>query len=142
LAGLARFPELAEQDSEKDDDPENGVNHHCTAQSQTPESQYAIRRMMQLLVALTQVQLKVAANDWPRWCREIEENLSALAKYEKPMIYFFREAGVNPLHALLDDRMHQKGIDVEALQTVLERVSCIWEVSGLPSLWASEGAVS
>jgi hypothetical protein len=142
LAGLARFPELAEQDSEKDDDPENGVNHHCTAQSQTPESQYAIRRMMQLLVALTQMQLKVAANDWPRWCREIEENLSALAKYEKPMIYFFREAGVNPLHALLDDRMHQKGIDVEALQTVLERVSCIWEVSGLPSLWASEGAVS
>jgi len=142
LAGLAGFPEPAEQDGEKDDDPENGVNHHCTAQSQTPESQYAIRRMMQLLVALTQVQVKVAANDWPRWCRELEENLCALAKYEKPMIDFFREAGVNPLHALLDERMRQKGIGVNAMQTVLERVSFIWGVSGLPSLWTSEGAMS
>lgn len=142
LAGLAGFPEPAEQDGEKDDDPENGVNHHCTAQSQTPESQYAIRRMMQLLVALTQVQVKVAANDWPRWCRELEENLGALAKYEKPMIDFFQEAGVNPLHAMLDDRMRQKEIGVDMLKLVLERVSFIWGVSGLPSLWTSEGSMS
>jgi len=142
LAGLAIFPEPAQLDGEKDDDPEIGVNHHCTAQSQTPESQYAIRRMMQLLVALTQVQVKVAANDWPRWCRELEENLIALAEYEKPMIEFFRSAGVNPLYALLDGRMRQKGIEAEALQTVLERVSCIWDVSRFPSLWTSEGTMS
>jgi hypothetical protein len=142
LAGLAGFPESVEQDGDKDDDPESGVNHHCTAQSQTPESQYAIRRMMQLLVALTQVQVKVASNDWPRWCRELEENLNALAKYEKPMIAYFREAGVNPLHVMLDGRMRQKGIEAEALQTVLERVSCIWGLSGFPSLWTSEGAMS
>jgi hypothetical protein len=98
--------------------------------------------MMQVLVALTQVQVKIAANDWPRWCRELEENLSALAKYEKPMIEYFSDAGVNPLHALLDGRMRQKGIEAEALQTVLERVSCIWGVSGFPSLWTSEGAMS
>jgi hypothetical protein len=142
LAGLVGFPVPAEQDGEKDDDTENGVDRHCNTQSQTLESQYAIRRLMQLLVALTQVQVKVAVNDWPRWCRELEENLSALAKYENSMIEFFRDAGVNPLHALLDGRMRQKGIEAEALQTVLERVSCIWGVSGLPSLWTSEGAMS
>jgi hypothetical protein len=58
------------------------------------------------------------------------------------MIEFFSDAGVNPLHALLDGRMRQKGIEAEALQTVLERVSFIWGVYGLPSLWKSEGAIS
>lgn len=141
LAGLSEFPAPAEKDNEKDADPENGVDQYYKPQSQKPESQYAIRRVMQLLVALTQVQVRVDPNDWQRWCRELEESLMAISAYEESMIKFFKEARANPLGVLLDERMRQKGTDAKVLQAVLERVSNAWFTEEkLPCLWAREGA--
>jgi hypothetical protein len=142
LAGLTGFPVPAEKDSDKDADPENGLGQQCKTQSQVPESQYAIRRVMQLLVALTQVQGRVVPNDWQRWCRELEENLIAISKYEVSMIQFFIDAGANPLGVLLDERMRQKGTDAKVLQATLERVSKAWfSDKELPCLWAHEGVL-
>lgn len=138
LAGLGPFPET--MDADQPDDGHEGGEPLVDA-SDTPESPpatYAIRRMMGLLVRLGEVQANVRLGDWPRWCRELRQNLCAISSQEQPMIEFFRDAMANPLPALMDPRMSPNGANLELLNQSLQAVAREWKLDTAPSLWAEE----
>jgi hypothetical protein len=140
LAGLTGFPVSAEVDPENDADVENGPHVFNDIDQNSTVSHYAIRRMMELLVPLTQAQAKVAPNDWHRWCRELQQNLTLIANYEERTIKFFRDAGANPLRVLLDSRMRHPNINVEdvrKLDEALENISKCWGIEKHPCLWSN-----
>jgi hypothetical protein len=140
LAGMAGFPEPVERDAPDDGEP--GAEPDLGGPEARPATQpttYAIRRMMGLLVPLTEVQTKVDARDWPRWCRELRENLCAVVGPEAPMLDFFRQAGVNPLPALLDKKFLPDGADPDFLSGALDEIANRWDLAALPSLWHDGG---
>ena len=94
---------------------------------------------MGLLVRLGDAQANIQLGDWPRWCRELRQNLCAICALEQPMIAFFRDAMANPLPALLDPRMCPKGADRNLLEQSLMAVAQEWKMDDIPSLWAEEG---
>lgn len=141
LAGLGSFPEPVERDMSGDG--EAGAEAEIEESNQRPKTEaanYALRRMMELLVRLSEVQSRIDRRDWPRWCRELRDNLTAITEQEQPMLGFFREAGTNPLPALLGRRMLPKGGDRSALDQALRQVAEHWGLSGFPSLWAKGDA--
>ncbi|WP_347917127.1 hypothetical protein [Paracoccus marcusii] len=139
LAGLANFPEPAEDDVDTEIDGKQ-IGDAAAEITHTPPTVYAIRRMMQLLVPLAEAQARVALRDWPRWCRELRQNLLALSQSEEETISFFRKARANPLPALLDHRMRPDGVEVQELQAALAAVADNWRLGSCPSLWATEVA--
>lgn len=136
LAGLSGFPEPVERDAPGDGDPgaEPELGAADTA-AVAPPATYAIRRMMGLLVPLTEVQAKADARDWPRWCRELRDSLCALTGPEAPMLEFFRQAGVDPLPVVLDPQFLPDGAEPEPLHSALRDVASFWGLAALPSLW-------
>jgi hypothetical protein len=140
LATLGSFPIATEVDPEDDFDTENGAHINECVPKECSKKVYAIRRMMELLVPLAQVQSEVVSNDWSRWCRELEENLIAIKEYEKPMINFFRDAGANPIGVLMKEEMRQEKTDVEILHKALRRISEAWGMNEKehPCMWTSE----
>ena len=139
LAGLGSFPEPMDAD-QSDDGTEDGKPPAKTSDTpELPPATYAIRRMMCLLVRLGETQEKIDRRDWPRWCRELRQNLCAICEQEQPMIGFFRDAKANPLPALVDPRMCPAGADPNLLEQSLKAVAQKWELDDIPSLWAEEG---
>jgi hypothetical protein len=139
LAGLGSFPEPVDAD-QSDDGPEGGEPLvEISDRPESPPATYAIRRMMGLLVRLGETQANIQLGDWPRWCRELRQNLFAICAQEQPMIEFFRDAMANPLPALLDTRMCPVGADLNLLEQSLKAVAQEWELNDIPSLWAEEG---
>lgn len=140
LAGLGSFPEPGDTDSE--DESEEGEEPLADASNATeaPPAVYPIRRMMELLVRLCETQARLDPRDWQRWCRELQQNLCAIALREKPMLDFFRKAKANPLPALADPRMRPEGVSPALLADALLAVSVAWELSAYPSLWEREAA--
>lgn len=137
LASLASFPEPADADHPDDDPEERDGPAEVIERSVAPSASYAIRRMMELLVRLGTAQEKLDPRDWPRWCRELRQNLTAIAEQEAAMIGFFANAEANPLPVLFDPRMCPKGVDRELLETSLARVAEVWDLTRFPSLWAN-----
>ena len=138
LAGLGSFPEPMEAD-QADDGPEGGEPLVDASDSpDLPPATYAIRRMMGLLVRLCETQANIHPRDWPRWCRELRQNLYAICVQEQPMIGFFRDAKANPLPALVDSRMCPAGADLELLKQSLSAVAQEWGMDDMPSLWDKE----
>ncbi len=139
LAGLGSFPEPLDAD-QSDDGPEGGEPLvEVSDTPRTPPATYAIRRMMGLLVRLGETQANIQLGDWPRWCRELRQNLCAICAQEQPMIEFFRHARANPLPALLDARMCPVGVDLNLLEQSLIAVAKEWGLDDIPSLWTEEG---
>ena len=139
LASLGSFPEPMDAD-QSDDGPEGGEPLVEASDSpELPPATYAIRRMMGLLVRLGETQANIQPRDWPRWCRELRQNLCAICAQEQPMIEFFRDALANPLPALVDPRMCPVGADLKLLEQSLKAVAQEWELDDTPSLWAEEG---
>ena len=140
LAGLGSFPEVPDRDA-PDNGPEGGeAIAQITDAPQAPPATYAIRRMMGLLVRLGDTQKGVDSRDWQRWCRELRQNLCAIAAQEQPMIVFFRGAGANPLPVLADARLCPEGVDVPLLEESLAAVATAWALNDCPSLWTCEAA--
>lgn len=138
LAGLGAFPEPMDAD-QSDDGPEGGEPLVEASDSpELPPATYAIRRMMGLLVRLGETQANIHPRDWPRWCRELRQNLCAIYVQEQPMIGFFRDARANPLPALVDPRMCPAGADLKLLEQSSRAVAQEWEMDDMPSLWAEE----
>ena len=146
LANLGRFP--APEVSDTDDETENGdpgdghtqVSTANDAPSPVPVTIYPLRRMMRLLVRLSEVQARVDPRDWPRWCRELQSDLKAITEQEETMLNYFRTARVNPLPALADERMRPAEADADRLAATLAAVSRAWGLADLPSLWDEEDA--
>ena len=140
LASLGSFPEPGDADSE--DEGEEGEEPLTDASDTTeaPPAAYPIRRMMELLVRLCETQARLDPRDWQRWCRELQQNLCAIASREKTMLEFFRNARANPLPALADPRMRPEGVSPDLLRDALLAVSVAWELSAYPSLWEREAA--
>lgn len=137
LAGLGSFPLPAESEPIDEADSETRGEEEGDG-TPVPQSVYPIRRMMQLLVQLGEAQARVDRRDWPRWCRELRQNLVAITQLEHETIAFFRNARSNPLLALLDERMRPKGVDMCLLEDALQTASAKWELADYPSLWAEE----
>ena len=138
LAGLGSFPEPMDAD-QPDDGFEGGEPLvEASDSAELPPATYAIRRMMGLLVRLGETQANIHPRDWPRWCRELRQNLCAISAQEKPMIGFFRDALANPLPALADPRMCPAGADLKLLDQSLKAVAQEWELDETPSLWTEE----
>ena len=139
LAGLSSFPEPpeGEPDAEVGGDVTGGLPVETPPASQ---SVYPIRRMMHLLVQLAEAQARIDPRDWSRWCRELRQNLVAIAEFEEVTIGFFRNARANPLPVLLDERMRPAKVDVNELEIALATVATEWRVADLPSLWTGEAA--
>lgn len=140
LASLGSFPEPGDADSE--DEGEEGEEPLTDASDTTeaPPAAYPIRRMMELLVRLCETQARLDPRDWQRWCRELQQNLCAIAPREKPMLEFFRKARANPLPALADPRMRPEGASPELLAGALSAVALAWGLNDYPSLWEREAA--
>ena len=97
--------------------------------------QYPLRRMMRLVSALSEAQKQVAVEDWPRWCRELGEELPGLANSETAMTELFSEAGRNPLTLLLDPAFLPQGADGAILRAVIKKISKDWGLAEYPCLW-------
>lgn len=145
LARLGAFPHPAEDvDGEEDFDapladageplgPESGADPAGTS-----AQEYPIRRMMGLLARLGEQQKAIRADDWPRWCRELSEDLRAIAPQEEAMIGFFRAARANPLPVLADPRLRGAACEGVLLEKALDRIAEAWGLEGLASLWDGE----
>lgn len=138
LAGLGSFPEPLDADQSNDGDEGSEPLVEASDTPDKPQAAYPIRRMMGLLVRLGDAQANIQLGDWPRWCRELRQNLCAISALEQPMIAFFRDAMANPLPALLDPRMCPKGADRNLLEQSLMAVAQEWKMDDIPSLWAEE----
>ena len=146
LANLGRFP--AHEASDTDDETESGdpgdrntlTTAADSAPAPVPVTIYPLRRMMRLLVRLSEVQACVDPRDWPRWCRELQSDLMAITEQEETMLDYFRRARVNPLPALADERMRPAEADANRLAATLAEVSKAWGLADLPSLWDEEDA--
>ncbi|QEL21930.1 hypothetical protein FQV39_04555 [Bosea sp. F3-2] len=137
LAGLGSFPEPPDRDQPADG-PEGGEPLADASDSpEAPPATYAIRRMMHLLVRLGETQARIDPRDWQRWCRELRQNLDAIAPQEQAMIGFFRHALANPLPVLADPRMCPDGADESLLEAALTEAAKEWQLGDCPSLWAA-----
>lgn len=96
--------------------------------------------MMGLLVRLGETQAGIDPRDWQRWCRELRQNLCAIAAQEQAMLGFFRNAGANPLPVLADPRLCPEGADNALLDEALAAVAAAWNLNDCPSLWIEEAA--
>jgi hypothetical protein len=96
--------------------------------------------MMGLLVRLGETQAGIDPRDWQRWCRELRQNLCAIAAQEQAMLGFFRSAGANPLPVLADPRLCPDGADLALLDAALAAVAAAWNLDDCPSLWIDEAA--
>ena len=140
LAGLGSFPEPPDRDR-PEDGPEGGEAMAEAADAPgAPPATYAIRRMMGLLVRLGETQAGIDPRDWQRWCRELRQNLCAIAAQEQAMLGFFRSAGANPLPVLADPRLCPDGADLALLDAALAAVAAAWNLDDCPSLWIDEAA--
>lgn len=140
LAGLGSFPEPPDRDR-PEDGPEGGEATADAADAPgAPPATYAIRRMMGLLVRLGETQAGIDPRDWQRWCRELRQNLCAIAAQEQAMLGFFRNAGANPLPVLADPRLCPEGADNALLDEALAAVAAAWNLNDCPSLWIEEAA--
>lgn len=138
LAGLATFPEPQEVD--RPDDAPEGEEPIVTDQPSggAQEAAYAIRRMMHLLVKISEAQKRVDQRDWQRWCRELRGNLNDIVKTEHAMLEFFRSAGADPLSILADPRMRPPRTQDTILCAALADVKQVWGLAAYPSLWDRE----
>ncbi|TBY56307.1 hypothetical protein E0H59_10180 [Rhizobium leguminosarum bv. viciae] len=140
LAALASFPEPDGVDHPDDGNEGGDAIADPSDAPEPPPTTYAIRRMMELLVRLGEVQVRLDPRDWQRWCRELRESLCAITAQEHVMISFFRTAGANPLPALADTHMRPDGALAEPLIDALSVVAMDWRLSDYPSLWDRETA--
>lgn len=140
LAGLGSFPEPGETDHTDDGEEGGEAVAHPSDAPEPPPAAYAIRRMMNLLVRLGEIQSRLDPRDWPRWCRELRQNLCAIAAQEQTMIDLFRKAEANPLPALADSRMRPDGVAFELLAEALAVIAKEWGLGDYPSLWDREAA--
>lgn len=140
LATLAYFPEPDIIDHPDDGGEGSEAFADPSDASEARPATYAIRRMMELLVRLGEVQVRIDPRDWQRWCRELRESLCAISLQEQSMIEFFRKAGANPLPALADTHMRPSGATAALLIDSLSVVAKDWKLDDCPSLWDRENA--
>lgn len=143
LAGIGHFPDRqigAVDESDDDDDQENGAfgthgSETNATGSDATDHVYPIRQMMRLLTGLTEAQRKLDPRDWPRWCRELGQDLPGLARTDPAMIEPFIKAKSNPLSALKADEFLPKGVVVSLLETGLKRICQAWGLQDAKDLW-------
>lgn len=140
LASLCSFPEPPDGDPPDGAPPGEEPIANALEVSTVPQATYPIRRMMELLVRLGETQVGTDPRDWQRWCRELRQNLCAIAAQEREMIGFFRNARANPLQVLADMRVRPKGADASLLKTALAEVTKEWNLGDCLNLWSGDVA--
>lgn len=140
LAGVGRFPASAigaEEEEEGGEGLDREMSSDVIAATGHGEQAYPIRRMMRLITGLAQAQKALDPRDWQRWCRELKQDLPALAETEAAMIAPFKDACANPLHALTDAEFLPDGVDESRIKEALEHVEHAWGLAGTQDLWES-----
>lgn len=138
IANLHLFPAPPEprdgEDFEYSDEARQSATTNANVQV------YALRRMMRLIVHLTETQRTTALRDWPRWCREISQTLPVLAKTEDAMLEPFRRAKRTPLTALLDPTFVPEDADRSPLAQAVALINKAWGLEGAHDLWSDDHA--
>lgn len=92
---------------------------------------------------LGETQAGIDPRDWQRWCRELRQNLCAIAAQEQAMLGFFRSAGANPPRLCWPTRgwgSRPDGADLALLDAALAAVAAARNLDDCPSLWIDEAA--
>ncbi|MFG1285139.1 phospholipase D-like domain-containing protein [Xanthobacter autotrophicus] len=138
LAGVGRFPAFAIGADEDGDDGEGRDQEIFGEPGGSVENAsiaYPIRQMMRLITRLAEAQKALDPRDWQRWCRELQQDLPALAETEAAMIAPFKAARANPLCALANAEFLPSGVDKSRIEAALSRIEETWGLSGARDLW-------
>ncbi|MCT4608754.1 MAG: hypothetical protein N4A70_06060 [Pelagimonas sp.] len=138
IANLHLFPAPPEprdgEDFEYTEETEQSFDTESSVQV------YPLRRMMRLIVHMTETQRCTSLRDWPRWCREISQTLPVLAKTEQTMLEPFQRANRTPLTALLNSTFIPTGADRVLLETAVDHINHSWGLKSAHDLWSEENA--
>lgn len=138
IANLHLFPAPPEPRDGEEFDYTEETEHSFQAESSIQV--YPLRRMMRLIVHLTETQRCTSRRDWPRWCREISQTLPVLAKTEQTMLKPFQRANRTPLTALLNSTFIPEGADRLLLETAVDHINQSWGLKSADDLWSEENA--
>ena len=138
IADIQLFPAPAEpSDSEEFECSPDAIP---SIAAESPVQVYPLRRMMRLIVHLTETQKTTHLRDWPRWCREIRQTLPALAMTERDMLVPFHHAKMTPLTALLYPVFIPEGANIPELAAAIEEINAAWGLVGARDLWSESNA--
>jgi hypothetical protein len=136
LHELAAFPDSVPADRDGTT-PSDVAGEHDVPVPLSAGGEYPLRRMMRLIVRLTERQASVEAIDWERWTNRLHDALIALHEPEAEMIDQFRCYGIDPLGALMHTAFVPQGLSQEQfarLQAVVSSVRSRWKLEGLTSI--------
>lgn len=144
LQALLIFPLALPEERDREAASEVDGEEEAAGSMLGSTSEYPIRRMMRLVVGLSERQTKVEPRDWERWVNRIEEMLVAVTIPEAAGIAAVRDCGIDPLSVLLHPPFLPKRLGTPKLQRLkraLARVRIEWQLSGTEALFpASEPA--
>ena len=98
---------------------------------------YPSRRMMRLIVRMTECQTKIEHVDWECWVNRVDDLLNALTVPEAEMIAAFRDYDIDAVGALLHQTFLPGGLkpaEFARLKDVIDRVRERWGLAGLEPL--------
>jgi hypothetical protein len=140
LLELLFFPQLPpeERDAEYGGDV---VGEEDTVTPLAETSDYPSRRMMRLIVRMTECQAKIERLDWERWVNRVDDLLNALAVPEEETIAAFRSYDIEPVGALLHPIFLPKDLlpaEIVRLKEVVDGVRVRWGLAGREPLLPAE----
>lgn len=140
LQALKMFPKALPDERDREEAGEVAGDED-TASPCAPSSDYPLRRMMRLMVRLSEWQAKVDLRDWELWLNRLEESLLALSEPEHEMICAIRTYRCDPLSMLLHPKVLPLGLsdlNVSRLLEVIARIRKAWGLEGLDELFPVE----
>lgn len=141
---LAAFPQVPEVDLEpQDGEPGAWAAPGTTTTTTGPSSEtdYPVRRMMELLENIASKQTQIPRADWSRWCRSLEQTLKQAKECD--VVRYFRdqpEPRINPLSPLRQPCFRPPFAEDEGsaewaqYEAVLHRVVTDWDLGGAHDL--------
>lgn len=105
--------------------------------------EYPLRRMMRLIVRLTERQAQLSVADWEMWTNRLQDLLAAIALTEEEMLDATRSYGIDPLTALQQASFCPRELAEAELNQLSDALTVIrkkWRFEGLEPLFPKEEA--
>jgi hypothetical protein len=137
---LANFPMPPDDEALAPNGDDAPLESHSPEDGGFPsaESDYPVRRIMQLIENIAAKQIIVLQRDWPAWCTRFEQCLIQAAG--SPALEAFLEFGLNPLSPLWhgpfrpDFAATTEQSDGRRYEQMLKRVELAWNVAALSNM--------
>ena len=137
LQELMFFPQLPPEERDADYGGEV-IGEEDTVTPLAETTDYPSRRMMRLVVRITECQAQVEKIDWERWVNRLDDVLNALTAPESEMIRAFCLYRIDPIGALLHPTFLPKylqPIELARLKGIIDGVRKRWGLIGLDPLF-------